>query len=481
MELTEVNLDGVRHIHLMGIGGAGMSGLALLLKELGYQISGCDMSSGCYTDKVQKAQIDFNIGHSPDHLIKFNPDLLVYSSAIPEENKELLAAFAAGIPVIKRAEMLGAIFDGRYGIGVTGTHGKTTTSSMIGLILSGAGLDPTVAIGGELCDIGCNARLGQGPHMVAELDESDGSFLNFHPTISVITNIDWDHVNYYPTLESVIDAFLAFSKNLNPGGVNVLCGEDPGVQRLMSAMGGGSNKITYGWGKKWDWGAMDIEYNRGGGVSFDILKAGRPLGRVSLSVSGDHNVLNSLAACIVADQLSVPFETVRELLNQFTGAKRRLQFKGGTGTIDVYDDYGHHPREVEATIKAVEHSFPGRKIFVIFQPHRYTRTAAMAGDFAKVLSRADKVVLLPIYSADEKPMKGVSSAMIGDCLVKSGHPCFFMAQSGRDAVDKALSVVDDGDIILTVGAGDVSEIGDMVVKGLEGRSAVQGTAVAVGA
>ncbi len=481
MELTEVNLDGVRHIHLMGIGGAGMSGLALLLKELGYQVSGCDMSYGFYVDKVAKAEIDFNIGHSPDHLAKFNPDLLVYSSAIPEDNEELRAAFTAGIPVIKRAEMLSAIFDVRYGIGVAGTHGKTTTSSMIGLVLSGAGLDPTVAIGGELCDIGCNARLGQGPHMVAELDESDGSFLNFHPTISVITNVDWDHVNHYPTFESVVDAFLAFSGNLCSGGVNVLCGEDPGVQRLISAMGDRHNKITYGWGKKWDWGAVDIEYNHGGGVSFGVLKGGQPLGRIALSVSGDHNVLNSLAACIVADQLSVPFESIRKFLRQFTGAKRRLQFKGGTEAIDVYDDYGHHPKEVEATIKAVGQSFPGRKIFVIFQPHRYTRTMAMAGDFAKVLSHADKVVLLPVYPADERPIEGVSSAMIGDHLIESGHPCFFMAKSGDDVVDKVISMVDDGDVVLTVGAGDVSEIGDILVKELAHKAVVPGAAVAVGA
>lgn len=464
MELTNVNLDGVRHIHLMGIGGAGMSGLALLLKELGFEVSGCDMSYGFYVDKVTNAEIDFNIGHSPDHLDKFKPDLLVYTGAIPENNEELCAARSMGVRVAKRAQMLSAIFDVRYGIGISGTHGKTTTSSMISMVLGGAGLDPTVAIGGELCDIGCNAKLGQGPHMVAELDESDGSFLHFHPTISVITNVDWDHVNYYPDFDSVLDSFSSFTENLREGGIAVLCGEDAGVRRLLKESRKKFPNLTYGWGKKWDWGAAEVEYNHGGGVSFKVLKHGRSVGRISLAVSGDHNVMNALAACVVADLLSIPFQVTCDNLRYFSGAKRRLQFKGGTEGVDVYDDYGHHPREIEATIKAVGQSFPGRKIFIVFQPHRYTRTAAMADDFAKVLAQADKVVLLPIYAADEPPIDGVTSELIGGPLIKSGHTCFSMVERREDALDSILSLVDDGDVVLTVGAGDVSDIGDVLIK-----------------
>lgn len=464
MEFTSVNLDGVRHVHLMGIGGAGMSGLAFLLKELDFEVSGCDMSYGFYVDKVNKAEIDFNIGHSPDHLEKFKPDLVVYSSAIPEDNEELKAARSRGIKVAQRAQMLSAIFDVRYGIGVAGTHGKTTTSSMISMILGGAGLDPTVAIGGEVCDIGCNAKLGSGPHMVAELDESDGSFLSFHPTISVITNVDWDHVNHYPDFDSVLNSFDAFTGNLRNGGVTVLCGEDPGVQRLIAEAKKAFPKITYGWGRNWDWGASDVHYSHGGGVSFKVNKQGREMGRISLAVSGDHNVMNALASCIVADLLSIPFQVIADNLRHFSGAKRRLQFKGGTEGVDVYDDYGHHPREVEATIKAVGQSFPGRKIFVIFQPHRYTRTLAMADDFAKVLAQADKVVLLPVYAADERPIEGVSSTLIGDPLVALGHPCFSLVERREDALDRIMSLVDDGDVVLTVGAGDVSDIGDILVK-----------------
>lgn len=480
MELTGINLDGVHHVHLMGIGGAGMSGLALLLKELGYEVSGCDMSYGFYVDKVMKAEINFNIGHSSDHLDKFKPDLVVYSSAIPENNDELCEARSRNLKVAKRADMLSAIFDVRYGIGVSGTHGKTTTSSMISMILGGAGLDPTVAIGGELCDIGCNAKLGQGPHMVAELDESDGSFLCFHPTISVITNIDWDHVNHYPTFDSVLESFYSFTGNLMPGGVTVLCGEDPGVQRLIVEAERDFPKITYGWGNRWDWGAVDVEYNHGGGVSFDVIRYGVSIGRVKLTVSGDHNVMNALASCIVADLLSIPFKVTCENLRHFSGAKRRLQFKGGTESVDVYDDYGHHPREVEATIKAVSQSFPGRKIFVVFQPHRYTRTLAMADDFARVLSHADKVVLLPVYPADELPVPGVTSALIAEPLVKLGHPCFSMVDRREDALDIITSLVDDGDVVLTVGAGDVSDIGDILVKEIAHREIIP-RSVAMGA
>lgn len=480
MELTDINLDGVRYIHLMGIGGAGMSGLALLLKELGFKVSGCDMSYGFYVDKVTKAGIDFNIGHSPGHLDEFEPDLVVYSSAIPESNEELCAARSRNFKVAKRAQMLSAIFDVRYGIGVSGTHGKTTTSSMISMVLGGAGLDPTVAIGGELCDIGCNAKLGQGPHMVAELDESDGSFLSFHPTISVITNVDWDHVNYYPTFDSVLESFSAFTGNLRQGGVTVLCGEDSGVQRLMLETKSDFPKITYGWGNNWDWGATNVEYNQGGGVAFDVIRYGATIGRLALTVSGDHNVMNALASCVVADLLSVPFQVTCDNLRLFSGAKRRLQFKGKTETVDVYDDYGHHPREVEATIKAVSQSFPGRKIFVVFQPHRYTRTLAMADDFARVLAQADKVVLLPVYAADELPVKGVSSALISEPLINSGHPCFSMVDRREDAIDRITSLVDDGDIVITVGAGDVSEIGDVLVDEISRREILP-RSVALGA
>ncbi len=466
MELSKITLDGIRHIHLMGIGGAGMSGLALLLKELGFIVSGCDMSYGFYVNKVTQAHIDFDIGHNPDHLEKFTPDLVVYSSAIPENNHELVAARKAGILVAKRAQVLSAIFDARYGIGVAGTHGKTTTSSMISLILNGAELEPTVAIGGELCDIGCNARLGNGPHMVAELDESDGSFLSFHPTISVITNVDWDHVNHYPSLDSVLESFEGFSRNVRTGGALILCGEDAGVRRLLKVIPEECSQTTYGFDDQWDWGALDIRYNQGGGVSFIVRKGDHLLGRLELAVSGDHNVLNALAACAVADMLSVPFSVIATTLRQFQGAKRRLQFKGSLNGIDIYDDYDHHPREVEATLKAVNQIFPDRSVLVIFQPHRYTRTAAMADEFARVLKGADKVLLLPIYPADEEPLTGVTSALIGDVLSQSGHPCFTMLPPGDDVVPQALSMINQGDVVLTIGAGDVADVGDLLVKSL---------------
>lgn len=481
MELTKVNLDGVRHIHLMGIGGAGMSGLALLLKELGYHVSGCDMSYGFYVEKVEQADIDFLIGHGSSHLEKFNPDLVVYSSAIPEHNEELMAARNSGIAVAKRAQVLSAIFDSRYGIGVSGTHGKTTTSSMISLVMEGAGLDPTVAIGGELCDIGCNAKLGSGKHMVAELDESDGSFLCFHPGVSVITNIDWDHVNYYPDLESVLQSFESFTGNLNSDGMTVVCGEDKGVRTLLKRINSPNcGFVTYGWDNKWDWGAFDLEYNHGGGVSFSVRKGDNVLGRMALSVSGDHNVLNALATCVVADKMKIPFDVMKMTLREFKGAKRRLQLQGSTEHVDIYDDYAHHPTEIKATLSAISQSFPDRKIFVIFQPHRYTRTKAMALRFADVLSLADKVALLPVYSADEPPIDGVSSQLIVDGLKKNGHPSYCLIDKKEEIVDRVMDIISEGDIVLTVGAGDIADLGPQLIKEIADREINPGS-VAVSA
>lgn len=448
----------------MGIGGAGMSGLALLLAELGYEVSGCDMSHTSYVDKVLKEEIAVVLGHGKAHMDKFLPELLVYSSAIPEENEEIAAAKERGIAVAKRGEVLSWIFDSRFGIGVAGTHGKTTTSSMIALILEQAGLHPTLAIGGELCDIGVNAKLGDGPYMVAELDESDGSFEKFHPNIAVVTNADWDHVNHYPTFESVLEAFTRFTSNPKDGGLLVLCGEDAGLGKIMAAGSLPREAVTYGWGMGWTWGAFNVKHNHGGGVSFSIAHKGVHIDDMELSVSGDHNILNALAACAVAHTLGIPFTMIKKTLKEFKGAKRRLQHLGQIKGVEVYDDYGHHPREIAATLSAIDRMFPEKRLLVAFQPHRFTRTLALYRDFAAVLSSADSVVLLPVYQADEEPIEGVSSALIDALLNENGYSKSIMCGSLEEAASELEKQCLPGDIVLTIGAGDISNVGEMFIE-----------------
>ena len=448
----------------MGIGGAGMSGLALLLAELGFEVSGCDMIHTSYVDKVLKEEIAVVLGHGRGHMDKFLPDLLVYSSAIPDDNEEIRAAREKGIAVAKRGEVLSWIFDSRFGIGIAGTHGKTTTSSMIALILEQAGLHPTLAIGGELCDIGVNAKLGDGKYMVAELDESDGSFEKFHPDIAVVTNADWDHVNHYPTFDSVLDAFTRFTSNPKDGGLLVLCAEDTGLGKIMAKGPLPKKTITYGWGAGWTWGAFNVRHNHGGGVFFSLAHEGAHVDDIELSVSGDHNVLNALAACAVAQYIGIPFPMIKKTLREFKGAKRRLQHMGCVNGIEVYDDYGHHPREIAATLGAVSRMFPEKRIHVAFQPHRYTRTQALYREFASVLSAADTVVLLPVYQADEEPIAGVSSALIEDHLEKQSGVESVLCSSFEEAASELERRSEPGDLILTIGAGDISNVGELFIE-----------------
>lgn len=449
----------------MGIGGAGMSGLALLLAELGFEVSGCDMIHTSYIDKVLKEEIAVVLGHGRAHMDKFLPDLLVYSSAIPEDNEEIASARSRGVAVAKRGEVLSWLFDSRFGIGVAGTHGKTTTSSMIALILEQAGHHPTLAIGGELCDIGVNAKLGDGPCMVAELDESDGSFEMFHPDIAVVTNADWDHVNYYPTFESVLAAFTRFLGNPKEGGIRVLCGEDAGIQRILSSgQFSPEGYVTYGWGLGWTWGAYNVRHLTGGGSTFCLAHEGKFIDTLELSVSGEHNILNAMAAYAVAYRLGIPSAMIRRTLKDFKGAKRRLQHLGQVNGIEVYDDYGHHPREIGATLSALDGMFPGRPVRVVFQPHRFSRTKALFRDFASVLSSADTVFLLPIFQADEEPLEGVTSELIGNLLAgEPGLECVLYDSLEQGAAEIG-SRLTEGDILLTMGAGDVSAVGELFLE-----------------
>jgi len=475
MDGLKLSHDRIRNVHLLGIGGSGMSGLAALLSELGFEVSGCDMAHSYYMEKLLARKVDCVLGHDPAHLDRYRPDLLIYSSAIPERNEELIEAGRRGILIARRAEVLRALFNERFGVGIAGTHGKTTTSSMTALILDRAGLKPTVAIGGEVCDIGANARLGAGLPMVAELDESDGSFELFRTNVSVITNVDWDHVDHYHTREEVERAFNRFINNRKKDSSVVICGEDPGAARLIEqnrASGLEGFLTTYGWGSGWDWGAVDVNHVRGGGVSFNVLHRGRLKGSMTLKVSGEHNVLNALAACAACSCMNVPFETACEALKAFKGAKRRLQYMGSVGEVDLYDDYGHHPREVAATLRAVRSIFPGRRLVTLFQPHRYTRTAALYRDFADALNQADRLFLLPIYPADEQPIPGVSSDLIVQAMIEKGSRQVTMCVDIAEAVERIGREAQPEDLVLTLGAGNVNSACELLMSRLEQQEPV---------
>jgi len=468
--------DRIRNVHLLGIGGSGMSGLAALLSELGFEVSGCDMAHSYYMEKLIARRVDCVLGHDPAHLDRYNPDLLVYSSAIPDHNEELVEARKRGISTARRAEVLSALFNERFGVGIAGTHGKTTTSSMTALILDRAGLKPTVAIGGELCDIGANARLGAGLPMVAELDESDGSFEMFRTNVAIVTNVDWDHVDHYKTQQEVEQAFMRFLQKRKKESSVVICGEDPGAGQLISlnAQGEGEGSfVTYGWGEGWDWGAYDVTHVPGGGVTFTVLHHGKEKGSISLKVSGEHNVLNALAACAASSCMNVPFEVASDALKGFKGAKRRLQYMGSVGEVDIYDDYGHHPREVAATLDAIRSIFPGRRIVTLFQPHRYTRTAALFGEFAEALARADRLFLVPIYGADERPIPGVSSDLIARRMMENGARQVTLCEDLTEAVERIGSEIRREDLVLTLGAGNVNGACEFLMSRLEQQEPVK--------
>lgn len=456
-----------KSIHLMGIGGAGMSGLAILLNQIGAKVSGCDILTTSYMKELKKNNVPIAMPHDAKHIDEFMPDILVYSSAIPTDHPEILKAWQNGISVARRAEVLSLIFNARRGVGVAGTHGKTTTSSMISLIAEMSGADPTIAIGGEISDIGTNAKLGRSDYMVAELDESDRSFVYFHPEIAIVTNIDWDHRDHYMTFKSVTDAFAEFLSNIKENGKVILCMEDAGINTLRTEYGIDKEFVTYGWGTGWDWGATEVVHNVGGGASYTLNHKGKPVGRINLAVSGEHNVLNSLAACAASVDMGVSLEDIKKALAIFSGAKRRLQKTGVVGDILIYDDYGHHPNEIYATLSTVRKIFPARRLVAVFQPHRFSRTAALYKEFAEALSFADRAFILPIYGSDEMPIEGVSSKLIFDAASEDTRSHYELSGDFDDLVKSVCQTARDGDIILTVGAGSVGALGRKIYDTLK--------------
>jgi len=450
----------------MGIGGVGISALALLLSGMKYKVDGCDLVRGGAMTKLEKSGIVCELGHGAEHIEKFLPQLLIYSSAVDHNHEELTAARAKGIPTIGRGLALSRFFNVVHGIGVAGTHGKTTTSSMIGLILERGGLSPTLVIGAEVSDLAFTARVGSDL-FVAEIDESDGSFEFFRPALTAITNVEWDHVNYFHTPDDVMAAFVRFAKMRKPGSPLVICAEDEGSRSLIDILRPDPNIVTCGWGRSFDWGAFDVERKVGGGVFFSVARGKETLGRLELAVSGDHNIMNALTACASASLLGVPFECIADTLRGFRGAKRRLEKVGekkkGDGLIDVIDDYGHHPTEIAASMAALRDVYPNRRLVVVFQPHRYSRTRAFYREIASALKGSEAAFLLPIYPAGEPYEDDISSASISGIMNLDGHDAV-LCDDHEDALSKLDSALRPGDVLVTLGAGNVTKLGEAYLK-----------------
>ena len=446
-------LNNIQRVHLMGIGGAGMSALAKLLKAHGLEVTGCDLKKPHY----DLDNIPCSLGHSANHIEALKPDALILSSAVSRDNPEVTCAINNGVKILSRAQALSYLFNKSYGIGIAGAHGKTTTSSMTGLIFLRALLNPTVYIGANVPDIGSNAISGEGKYFIAELDESDGTFELFNPSIAIITNADWDHVDHYKTRDDVIAAFTRFAEGRKENGTLILCAEDEGANKVFERCDKSrGNIIRYGWGKNLYWGAYDVKSTHGGGISCKVSHDGQEVGELELKVSGKHNILNALAAIAAANICGISFEKSASILKDFHGSERRMQVKGTTpNEILIMDDYAHHPSEIKATLNAVKEIYPEKRLVVVYQPHRFSRTAQFAPDIAKALSLADEIFLLPVYSAGEKELSHSSSDEIIKSSTKTITPVKF---------DNALEIIKaslkSGDLLLTMGAGDVYRLGE---------------------
>lgn len=451
-----------------------MSGIAEVLYNLNYEVTGSDLKDSETTIRLRKLGIKVYTGHKAENID--DAHVLVVSSAVSGDNIEVAEAKRRAIPVIPRAEMLAELARLKYGILVAGAHGKTTTTSLVSTILAHGSLDPTVVIGGRLKAIGSNARLGQGEFLVAEADESDGSFLKLSPTIAVVTNIDREHMDFFKTMNSLKKAFLSFINKVPFYGVSIICIENKHLRGLLPSIH--RRYITYGLTREAELYAENI---RKGfmSVSFDVIHKGKNLGSFDLPAPGIHNVLNSLAAIGVALILKLDVSIIRDALKGFGGIQRRFEFKGEVNGIKVFDDYGHHPSEIRVTLKAAKEGLlirnqksEGRKqrsgrLFVLFQPHRYTRTRDLMDEFSSSFKDADSLILLDIYSAGEKPIKGINSATLLDRIKKTGHSRVLYAEDKEDAIGHLISNMTRGDILLTLGAGNVWKIGDEILNKLK--------------
>ncbi|PZD94231.1 UDP-N-acetylmuramate--L-alanine ligase [Paenibacillus sambharensis] len=460
-------MNTAEHVHFIGIGGYGMSAIARVMLEMGYKVTGSDVARQELTEKLAAKGAQIYIGHEAEHVEGAN--LVVYSTALSKDNVERKAAELRNIPVIHRSQMLARLMNAGKGIAVAGAHGKTTTSSMIALVMESCGLDPTYIIGGEIVNVGTNAKAGKGEYVVAEADESDGSFLHYHPAIAIVTNIEADHLeNYDGDFNKLKAAYVRFLSQVKEDGKAIVCIDDENVRDVLAqAEGKGGRIVTYGFDRPADYMAADIELGDRK-VSFNLVKEGSVLGRIELSVPGLHNVSNALATVITCLEAGVPFAEVAEAILDFRGAKRRFQVLGEVNDILVIDDYAHHPTEIQATISAAKAT--GKRIVAVFQPQRYTRTFFLLEQFSRAFPEADQVIITDIYSpAGEQQIEGVNSRRLVDMIVENSNANASYLPTKEEVLDYLAESVKPGDLVITMGAGDIWKVAVSLAEKLKGK------------
>ena len=455
----------VKRIHFIGIGGIGMSGIAEVLCNLGFVVSGSDIKKSKNTDRLEALfKITISEGHRAENI--GDAQVVVYSSAVKEDNPEVVVAKEKGIPVIPRAEMLAELMTLKpYAVAIAGTHGKTSTTTMVATILGHAGIDPTTVVGGVVDTLGSNARLGSSEWFVTEADESDRSFLMLYPTIAVVTNIDKEHMESYKGMDDVVQCFTDFVNKVPFYGAAIICLDDPNVQLIIPNIK--RRRVTYGMTAQADISAHDIRYNETFGSTFTVWKGAEVLGEIDLPVPGKHNIYNALAATAVALELDVPFAKTAEAFATFKNANRRFQFKGEVKGITVVDDYGHHPTEILATLSAAKNSSGGRRTVVVFQPHRYTRTQELMDEFALAFNNADVLYVLDIYAASEQPIEGITAEILTENIKKYGHKNANCIGNIDLAAERVAKDLQPGDLVITLGAGSVTRLSEEILEALK--------------
>lgn len=451
----------IKKLFFVGIGGAGMCGLAEVLHNLGFQVRGSDSVRGAVTDYLSGLGIGVYDGHASDNLE--DAEVVVISSAIAEDNPEVVAARRRGLPIIKRAEMLGELMRLKFSIGVAGTHGKTTTTSMIGRILQRAEFHPTIIVGGIVSELGMGAALGSGDYLVAEADEYDRSFLAMYPSLAVITNLEADHLDCYDDMDDLKKSFLSFMNRVPFYGSVVLNADDNNLATMTDSLV--RPHVTFGFGANADYRATDIKTGEGRS-QFVVSHHEAPLGEIKINVPGRHNIANALAAVAACRELEVPFEAIADALLKFQTVARRFELIGEANDILLFDDYAHHPTEIRATLEMVRENY-NRRLIVVFQPHLYTRTRDFANEFAEALSGADICILTDIYPAREQPIEGVTSELIKELAEKKGARSFEYVGTKDHAPGHVLKITRPGDLIITMGAGSITHVTEEILKGLK--------------
>jgi UDP-N-acetylmuramate--alanine ligase len=453
-------LGKTRKIHFVGIGGIGMSGIAEFLYNQGLEISGSDLKKTELTAHLEKIGINIYEGHDPKHIKDI--DVVVKSSAITDDNPEIAAAKSQKIPVIRRAEMLAEITRMSYSIGIAGTHGKTTTTSMAGMVLEAAGLEPTIIVGGKVMNFGSNNVMGSGKYIVVEADEYDHSFLSLTPIIAGITNIDSDHLDCYRNYDNIKKAFVEYANKVPFFGCVIACLRDPGVQAILPLIN--KKVVTYGTSRQADVQAVNIAM-KGFQAEYDALYKGYCLGRIKMKVTGMHNILNSLLAVAMGLELDIPFVSIQKGLAEYKGVYRRFELKAEINGIAIFDDYAHHPTEISATLEGFRESTE-RRIVVIFQPHLFSRTKDYFKEFGRAFFSCDNLILAPIYPAREQPIPGVTSKLIADAAIQCGHHHVTCLDDNSQIVQTALDIIQTGDIVITMGAGNIWQFGEEIINRL---------------